>query len=233
MKPPREAAAHEAVVVFVKAPLPGLVKTRLAPRFGTERAAALYRAMAEDLLDRLEALEGVRLEIRFAPARESALLRNWLGARRRLTPQRGADLGDRMAAAFRAAFRDGCERCVLVGSDVPELLAERVSEAFAKLERNDLVLGPSRDGGYYLVGMRQSRPELFKGMPWSTERVYAETTRRARALGLRVARLRILADIDTPADVDRLSRRLRSRRVPAAQMPRVVAWLRRVRTQAV
>ena len=231
MKRASPAAGRDRVILFLKTPVPGLVKTRLIPRLGPEGAAAFYRAMAEDLLDRLEALEDNQLEICFAPAREILRVRRWLGARRRLVPQRGADLGARMAAAFQAAFRAGSERCVLVGSDVPELSAERVGEAFAKLERNDLVLGPSRDGGYYLVGLRQPRPELFADMPWSKQGVYAETTRRARALGLRVGRLRMLADIDTPADLDRLSRRLRARRGPSAQMPRVAAWLSGIRAR--
>lgn len=224
----RPTAARAAVIIFVKAPQPGHVKTRLIPGFGAEGAAALYRAMAEDMLERLSELKRVRMEIRFTPARDYTLVRRWLGIRRRLVPQRGADLGSRMLAACRAAFRDGSDRCVIVGSDVPELSAGLVDEALEKLARHDLVLGPSRDGGYYLMGMRKPLPALLTAMPWSTAQVYEETLRRARGLGLSIGRLRRLADIDTPEDVSRLARRLRARRGARSRLPRVAAWLRGV-----
>lgn len=221
----RQRADDARVIVFLKAPIPGLVKTRLVPHFGARGATTLYRAMAMDLLDRLASLTGVDVEIRFAPARQKPLVRDWLGSRWPLAPQRGRDLGARMVGAFGAAFRASCTRCVIVGSDVPELPARLVTSALEHLEREDVVLGPSHDGGYYLVGLREPHRELFTGMPWSTDQVLAETIRRARRKGLRVHLLRALADIDEPADVARLRRRCARRPSAALDMPRVTAWL--------
>jgi hypothetical protein len=213
------------VIVFFKAPVPGLVKTRLIPRFGALRATRLYQAMAGDLLDRLATLTRAELEIRFAPAREEALVRDWLGGRYPLVPQRGRDLGARMAAAFGAAFRARRTRCVIVGSDVPGLSARLVATALDRLEREDVVVGPSHDGGYYLVGLREPHRELFTEMPWSTERVLAETVRRAVMGGLKVHLLPALGDIDVPADVARLRKRFARRTSAAGHMPRLKAWL--------
>lgn len=225
MRTRRRRADGSRVIVFLKAPIPGLVKTRLLPRFGASGATRLYRAMADDLLDRLATLTNVDVEIRFAPAREEALLRDWLGDRWRLSPQRGRDLGARMAAAFGSAFRERCTRCVIVGSDVPELSAALVTDALAHLEHHDVVLGPSHDGGYYLVGLREPHRELFTEMAWSTDRVLAETVRRTRRNGLSVHLLRALADVDVPADVTRLRTRCSQRRSTATDMPRVLARL--------
>ncbi len=221
---PHLVAERQRVIVFLKVPTPGAVKTRLIPALGPTGAASLYRAMVGDLLQRLTRLRGVELELRFAPPGARASIRRWLGGRHRLAPQRGADLGARMVAAFRDAFRDGCSRCVIVGSDVPGLGAPHVARALARLERSDVVLGPSRDGGYYLVGLGAPRPRLFMRMPWSTAMVLYETLSRAAQQDLRVGMLRTLADVDEPADLARLIRRVSRDPDAVRHSPRLAAW---------
>jgi hypothetical protein len=140
--------------------------------------------------------------------------------------QRGADLGERMLNALTDAGR-GNELVGVVGSDLPGLDAQRVDDAFDRLERGaDVVLGPTADGGYYLLALRANRvdPALFAGVAWSTGRVLEQTIERCRKLGLRRAMLDTGRDIDRPADLEWLSENLRAGRV---ESPRVAAWLRR------
>lgn len=193
-------AAAERVLVFVKAPRPGAVKTRLARTVGAPAAAALYRRIAETILEETTDPEGRwRTVVCFEPPEAGDELERWLGTRIPLFPQRGDDLGQRMSAALDAAFGSGASRAVLVGSDVPGLSRARLAEAFEALHMHDLVLGPSLDGGYYLIGLRESRPGLFEGVEWSSPRVLEQTL--ARAAGLSVHRLPLLRDLDRIEDL--------------------------------
>ncbi len=190
-----------ALLVFLKRPTPGEVKTRLAPDLGAQAAADLYRVLAEETLRRTVPRPGDygRL-LCFAPANARREMREWLPGETWLA-QKGGDLGDRMAHAFREAFRRGARRAVLIGSDAPSLTRELVLTAFAALGDNDLVLGPARDGGYYLVGLSRPCDVLFREVPWSTPEVLRVTLERAGALGLRAWLLERLRDIDTLDDV--------------------------------
>ena len=214
--------------MFLKAPVPGRVKTRLMPRLEAEEAAALYRAMAEDLLERLDRLKTVDLLLWVTPAIKLESMRRWLGMHRRLESQRGSDLGARLTASFRTAFREGYERVVIVGSDVPQVTSKNVRTALSLLRKHDVVIGPSPDGGYYLIGLCKPRPELFTAMPWSTSRVLPETLRRFSRLGLTVGRLPRLADLDVPSDARRLWRALLEQRIRPSTMPRVSSALRSI-----
>jgi rSAM/selenodomain-associated transferase 1 len=124
-------------------------------------------------------------------------------------PQSGADLGARMQAAFRAALdrAPATGRCVLIGSDMPQLRIELVEEAFARLADVDLVLGPAEDGGYYLIAMREPH-DVFRNVAWSSPTVLDDTLAQARELGLAVALLEPGFDVDEPSDLDRLQRLL-------------------------
>jgi rSAM/selenodomain-associated transferase 1 len=117
--------------------------------------------------------------------------------------QRGEDLGARLVAAFDELLRVS-DRAVVMGSDCPDLDPETIRMAFAALDDHALVLGPARDGGYYLIGLKAPAPALFEGIAWGTERVLAETLERARRLGLATRSLEVLADLDTPDDLVRL-----------------------------
>jgi rSAM/selenodomain-associated transferase 1 len=191
---------RRAVLVFVRAPEAGRVKTRLAAGIGAEAALRVYRRLAEHAVR--EALAtGAEVRVHFTPADRGGEVRVWLGDEVRYFPQAEGDLGERMEAAFDAAFADGAERAVIIGSDLPDLSAELLREAFALLDSRMAVLGPARDGGYYLLGMRAMVPGVFHGVPWSTDAVLARTLERMRDAGAEPALLATLADVDEAADL--------------------------------
>jgi uncharacterized protein len=197
------------LLVFMKWPRPGTAKTRLARSLGDEAAAELYRVLAEEEIRRTAPREGEYERLFFfAPAGARAEMEAWLPGET-LVPQEGADLGERLAAAFAEAFGRGARRAAVIGTDVPWVSREVVAEALASLEDHDLVLGPARDGGYYLLALDRPRPTLFSGIAWSTPSVFAATVERAEALGLGVRVLETLRDIDTLGDVRAEWERLR------------------------
>lgn len=195
------------VVVFSKPPEPGRVKTRLAPRLGFVGAAAIHRAFLEDTL---AALAGVGAELVLAWGIEPGedLPTGWPG---RARSQGQGGLGERLARVLGEESAGGFD-VVIVGSDHPELRADAVEEALGRLADGaaDVVLGPTEDGGYWLVGCRRDvdAEKLFADTAWSTDRVLETSQARATALGLRWSLVAGLEDIDTPADLDRLMARL-------------------------
>ena len=193
---------EDTLIAFAKVPRPGRVKTRLAAAIGDIEAAAVYRAMGRRVLDGVRGGE-YRLVAYIDPADELAAAREWLGAAGvEFRPQEGDDLGARLASAFRREFVRA-QRVCAIGTDAPAVDRRVVERAFSELSTNDLVLGPALDGGYYLIGATDYWPELFRGVPWSTEDVMTATLTRARALELRTATLEPLPDIDTVEDLVR------------------------------
>ena len=196
------------LIVFVKCPRAGEVKTRLAAEIGAEAAAELYRALAEAEIEATRPIGGEYARVFFfAPADARADMEAWLPGETWL-PQEGADLGARMANAFAAAFARGAERVGIIGSDVPWLSRDTVLAAFRALDDGDVLLGPAHDGGYCLLALKAPRPRLFDGIAWSTSSVLAATLARAAALGLSVQQLEPLRDIDTLEDIRAEWRRL-------------------------
>jgi rSAM/selenodomain-associated transferase 1 len=198
-----------SLLVFAKAPEPGLVKTRLAASVGAAAAADLYRVLAERVLAQTAPMGAEYVRVVVADGIDAA--RSWFPGEV-CVPQAPGDLGARMAAAAAWAFGRGDERVVLVGTDVPGLGRAHVRAALQALDQHDLVLGPAMDGGYYLIALRRPQPELFEGIAWSTRAVFEATLARARRLGLRVTRLSSLGDIDTLEDLER-------------EWPRMQAWM--------
>jgi uncharacterized protein len=193
------------LVVFVKAPRAGAVKTRLAGTLGPDAACAAYRRLVEALLANLAPLP--RVELCFTPAEAGAEIQPWVRPGWLTCPQVGGGLGERLHAAFAEHFETDAQHVVIIGSDCPDVTATDIEDAWLALEGHDVVLGPALDGGYWLIGLRAPQPALFTGIPWSTDRVFGETMCRARETGLRVALLRELADVDTAADWERWLRR--------------------------
>jgi len=194
-----------ALCIMAKAPEPGRVKTRLCPPLSPADAAELYRCFLLDKIAQARQVAGAEPVLAFAPA-EAAAVFEALAPGFALLVQRGADLTARLVAVCDELFRDGCDAAILIDSDTPTLPTERLERAVAVMKEGgcDLVLGPSEDGGYYLIGLRRLHPELFEGMRWSTPTVLEETERRARALGLSSTRLPAWYDVDTAADLVRL-----------------------------
>lgn len=186
------------LIIFVKAPRPGFVKTRLAEAIGPIEACHAYSRLVTTLLDRLQSLDQV--ELRFAPDNGFPEIEPWLRKGWSANPQGAGDLGKRMETAFLDAFSRGCRQVALIGSDCPEVCAEDIIEAWNHLSEHGLVLGPAHDGGYWLIALREMEPSLFAGITWSTDKVRQETMERAQDLRLHVHLLRKLTDVDTAAE---------------------------------
>jgi len=194
-----------ALCIMAKAPEVGQVKTRLCPPLSQGDAAELYRCFLLDKIAQAREVVGAEPVLAYAPAHAAAAFET-LAPGFTLVPQRGADLTARLVAVCAELFRNGCDAAILIDSDSPTLPTERLDRAVAVMKEGgcDLVLGPSEDGGYFLIGLRRPHPELFEGMRWSTPTVLEETLRRARALGLSAVTLSAWYDVDTAADLVRL-----------------------------
>jgi rSAM/selenodomain-associated transferase 1 len=191
----------DVLLVFLKEPRPGAVKSRLAVRIGPEPAAAVYRAIADEEIRRTAPRrdEYERLFL-FDPPDAGPRIAEWLPGQP-LLPQGDGNLGQKMASAFAEAFRRGARRVALVGSDVPSIAREDVLDALESLDEHDVVVGPATDGGYYLLALKRPEPELFRDVPWSTADVLATTLDRAAGLGHSVRVLRARGDVDTAEDL--------------------------------
>lgn len=192
----------ECLIIFTRYPEAGKTKTRLIPALGAEGAAKLQRQMTEQKLAEakiLQTIHPVFVEVHFTGGNQQ-LMQDWLG---NLTykKQSEGDIGCRMAAAFQTAFEAGMNRVVLIGIDCPDLKAELMAEAFQAFYQHDLVLGPAKDGGYYLIGLSHFISELFIDISWSTSEVLKQTQTIAQKLELGVAYLPTLSDIDRPEDL--------------------------------
>lgn len=188
----------QTLLIFVKNPRPGKVKTRLAATVGDDKAMAVYQLLLAETqrITRPLAVQKVVCYTDFADEEDQwvrPVFDKWL--------QEPGDLGARMQGAFARAFAEGSERVLIIGSDCYQLSTEIIEAAFAALASADLVIGPSADGGYYLLGMKQLQPALFEGIAWSTASVRAETLAKATVLGLEAKELPVLRDVDHEEDL--------------------------------
>jgi rSAM/selenodomain-associated transferase 1 len=197
--------AGRALIIFAKRPAPGHVKTRLCPPLTSLQAAELYHCMLRDVVAKADRLPGVTpfLYYQDEPAAAAFFRAEFPHLANR--PQQGADLGERMATAFQELFAQGFGQVAIIGTDLPDLPPAYIEQAFALLEDAavDAVYGPSADGGYYLLGLKQLWPELFTDIPWSTIAVLRLSLERAAAAGIRTALVPEWHDVDTVADLQR------------------------------
>lgn len=194
-----------ALAIMAKAPRAGEVKTRLCPPLERAEAADLYRCFLLDKIAQVRTLDGAAPAVAYTPD-DGERIFHALAPDFALIPQRGDDLGSRLANSFSALLSDGYAAALMIDSDTPTLPRAFLEQALELIARPevDVVLGPSEDGGYYLIGLRRLHRELFDAMAWSTPRVLAETLRRARGLGLNVVCLPPWFDVDTGEDLERL-----------------------------
>ncbi len=182
------------ILFMLKAPVAGLVKTRLASQIGDEKALAAYRVLVEHLLTSLE--DWRRMEIHYAPATAEDLMIGWLGEKYAYYPQVEGDLGVRMHTASSTAFERGAEAVILLGGDCPYVDKSLIEVAADAMDNHDVAIGPATDGGYYLLAIKRPAPELFQGINWSTETVFEETRQRILANQLPAKTLPTLEDVD-------------------------------------
>lgn len=196
-------ANRERLILFTRWPEAGKVKTRLIPALGAEGAAALHRRLTLRALRTAEAICAARnanLEIRFDGGGEAAM-RHWLGDGKLFRPQGEGDLGARMLRAFEENFQNDSRATIIIGADCPGLTFSLLASAFENLARHPVVFGPANDGGYYLVGLTQSIPELFHGITWGSETVLADSLKILEQLKLKPALLERLDDVDRAEDL--------------------------------
>ncbi len=169
---------ERCVLVFVRAPVTGKVKTRLAKVLDPRTVRDLYQCFVIDVLEMLTR-SGFQTVICFHPPEAEPHMAAWLGDTYPYLPQAGADLGARMANAFKAVFQRGCRQALLIGTDFPDLPQTFIHQAFDGLQQNGTVIGPTYDGGYYLIGFerRQFFPAVFEAIPWGTKQAFKDTLR--------------------------------------------------------
>ena len=211
---------NTAIALFVRQPIAGRVKTRLARDLGDDAACDLYRAMVADSIAHAKAC-GLPLFLFHDGQDADGLPPAWVSSADEIFRQEGDSLGDRMAAAFEQSFAAGAIQVVLIGSDIPGLDGELLQSAVAAVENRDVVFSPAQDGGYCLVAARMERFNriIFKGIPWSTSRVLKMTLAVCAAAGLSYGLLEPRQDIDTMGDLAAYCR------TPAESALETNAWL--------
>jgi len=186
-----------ALLIFIRNPQLGKVKTRLARTVGDEEALRIYQILLEKTRAAALSVQADRwlFYSDFIDKND-----DWSEADFSKKIQANGDLGERMEQAFRTAFEAGAQQVVIIGSDCPELTGGLLQTAFDKLDESDFVLGPVPDGGYYLLGMNELEPSVFHNIAWSTETVRARTIEKIQAAGKSYALLPVLSDVDTEED---------------------------------
>ena len=202
------AMIPERLIVFTRFPEPGKTKTRLIPALGERGAADLQRQMTEHVI--ATAAKGnnrpdLTIEVRYEGG-DADSMRTWLGPQLVYHAQGSGDLGRRMVRAFEDAFQASKGAAIVIGSDIPAVSTEIIRQAFEGLQKNDLVIGPAHDGGYYLIGMKSNLPadsytRLFDSINWGTGNVLSDTLQRVEESGLRFFLLESLDDVDRPEDL--------------------------------
>lgn len=200
-----ETMPQTAVVIMAKVPEAGSVKTRLCPPLSPQEAATLYYAFLLDKIAQVRRLQAAMPVIAYTPCAGRRFFSE-LAADFMLMPQQGVDLGERLANSLAQLLAEGYQGALAIDSDTPTLPTAYLQQAVDLIAtpKADVVLGPSEDGGYYLIGLHQVHRELFENIAWSTDAVMPQTVQRAMAKGLHIAQLPSWFDVDTPSDLERL-----------------------------
>ncbi len=188
-----------ALIIFAKAPDINTVKTRLKGYLTDKERLSIYIRLMENTIGLSRKAKGVTAFISYTPAEGEKYFKRY---NLPIFPQKGSDLGGRMYNALTHVITSGCKKAVLIGTDIPELDEEIISDAFAMLDESDMVLGPANDGGYYLIGMKKANKKVFQSIDWSTDRVLKQTLQRAKEEGRHVSFVKTLSDVDRPEDLE-------------------------------
>ena len=212
------------IIVFAKSPVPGQVKTRLIPHLSPEQAASLYQAFLVDWCNTLSTISAARCVIAYTPPKGLNVLQTLIGEGPVYIPQQGATLGERLIAAARWACDQDYAKFLCVGSDSPTLPIQYVERALDLLESRDIVIGPSIDGGYYLIGFSKhgasvSIPTIFEEITWSTNAVFRQTLGKTQEINVRLGLLPPWYDVDTPAELQLLQDHLLGMNLAEESLP--------------
>ncbi len=196
----------DALVIMVKTPRPGSVKTRLVPPLSYKEAAGLYRCFLKDIFNSVLKLKGLSIYAAYAPEGGKEII-GLIPEGIKAFPQEGRGLGKRISNVFKTLFDKGHKNITVIGSDSPDLPRNYIKEAFSRLDnRVKVVLGPAKDGGYYLIAMNEFNAGLFTGIPWSTRDVLEETIKKARVNSITLKLLKPWHDVDIADDIHYLKK---------------------------
>lgn len=182
------------LIIFIKNPVKGNVKTRLAATIGDDKALEVYLKLIEYTLNLAKSLK-VEVNLFFS----NQIISEYPFLKKHF--QEGSDLGDKMKNAFKKCFDEGGSNVVIIGTDCAELTKDIIEESFEQLKNNSIVIGPAWDGGYYLLGMNQFYPEIFNHIEWSTSKVFDSTLEKIKNADISFYTLATLRDIDTEEDL--------------------------------
>ncbi len=211
-----ETVVSDHLLVFARLPKAGANKTRLIPAIGAENATHVYRQLVDRTLSQaryVAADRGCQVTVCFTGG-FACDVQNAFGDDLAYSEQIGSSLGDRLQHATKSAFAAGAKRVVVIGTDCPSLTSSDLNSAFQQLEKQDIVIGPAHDGGYYLIGLNADHASLFAEIDWSTSKVLEQTLRKTQELCLRVHQLRNMPDVDYAEDLLPLRRSAEDYRLP-------------------
>lgn len=191
------------ILLFAKYPEAGRCKTRLAAAIGDEAALTVYSALLEHTLAVMRSLPD-RKVLYVDPPERTEDAHRWAPGMDLYLPQSEGDLGARLSAAMDDRLAAGAHRILFLGSDCPQISIDSIVSSFRALDEKDIVLGPTEDGGYYLLGLKSSHPFLFQDIPWSSERVLEKTLNILNSRSLSYILLDTFSDVDTLQDYDRV-----------------------------
>jgi rSAM/selenodomain-associated transferase 1 len=208
--------SENILIVFAKYPVPGQVKTRLSKSIGVFKACNIYKCFVPVVIERTRS-EKYSTVVFFTPQEKLAQMKTWLGNKYDYIPQSKGSLGTRLKQAFKQMFLAGAKKVVVIGSDSPLLENQIIEQAFAELDEHDCVIGPSSDGGYYLLGAKRNIPELFDITEWSTNVVFQKTMQQVEKQRLKAKVLAEHFDIDEKEDLNLLFKKLGGKNNPETE----------------
>lgn len=187
---------QNAVIVFQKNAELGKVKTRLAATLGEQQALDIYKHLINITYSKLSGIADADIFVYFS----EFMAKSSLKIPHQTAVQNGVDLGERMKIAFEEVFAKGYKRVILIGTDCPDIESNILNQSLEELQSHDAVFGPALDGGYYLIGLKEVYKEIFRNIPWSTDKVLQLTKNQLSKRKLTYSLLKPLRDIDTPDD---------------------------------
>jgi uncharacterized protein len=198
------------LIVFAKSPIPGKVKTRLAPHITPTKAAELYEAFIADTISTALKMKCKRITVAYSPGYDEKTFQRLCGQSVDYLPQKGHNLGERMKNAFKHSFDTGFERIVIIGTDSPTLPLSYIRDAFDVLKEVPVTIGPTFDGGYYLIGLSEQNDTIFDAIEWSTSSVFSQTLTKIKTANKKLCILPPWYDVDTPDSLEFLRSHLLS-----------------------
>ncbi len=191
------------LIIFIKYPQAGKVKTRLAKDIGDNEAAKIYSQMTKTIIEKTIDTANYNTFIFYDPPEKEQDIKKWINKKElNYLPQLGNTLGERISSAFKEVYSSGTNKALIIGSDCIDVDKVTINEAIDLLDTTDVILGPAQDGGYYLLGTNEYSPQIFQDIEWSTDKVLQQTIQQVNKMGLKYKLLKTLKDIDTVDDLE-------------------------------